>query len=87
MQTWFSLPSNNTIIHRIELDLSNVGNILFNTIAWENAWENAGELRTTSGGKNSKMIMALANFTQRNSTPAQWCTEHRNPLDYWNGST
>ena len=60
---------------------------LFNTIAGENAWENAGELRTTSGGNNSKMIMALANFTQRNSTPPQWYTEHRNPLDYWNGST
>ena len=74
LETWFSSPSNNTIIHRVELDLSNVGNILFNTIAWENA----GELRTTSGGNNSKMIMALANFTQRNSTPT---------LDYWNSST
>ena len=87
LETWFSLPSNNTIIHRVEPDLSNVGNKLFNTIAWENAWENAGELRTTSGGNHSKMIMALANFTQRNSTPPQWYTEHRNPLDYWNGST
>ena len=87
METWFSLPSNNTIIHRVEPDLSNVGNILFNTIAGENAWENAGELRTTSSGNNSKMIMALAKFTQHNSTPPQWYTEHRNPLDYWNSST
>ena len=60
---------------------------MFNTIAGENAWENAGELRTTSCGNNSKMIMALANFTHRNSTPPQWYTEHRNPVDYWNSST
>ena len=60
---------------------------MFNTIAWENEWENAGELRTTSGGNYSEMIMALANFTQHNSIPPQWYTEHRNPLDYWNGST
>ena len=59
LKTWFSSPSSNTIIHRVEQDLSNTENILFNTIAGENA----GELRTTSGGNNSEMIMTLANFT------------------------
>ena len=83
LELWYSSPSNNTIIHRVEQDLSNAGNILFNTIAGENA----GELRTTSGGNNFKLIMTLANFTRHNSTPPQWYNEYRNPRDDANSST